>query len=319
MLLAKESVEEIAVAVRARKIVDKKASKLSKAELHNFTVMEVDSGVILTLHENDINLSSTVAFLNSYTKSVQDLVDSKPKIDEVNDLQPLSRSLIQNLIELLKAPVTMRSGLEDIEFEYLGIVGLRISGETDAAICSREVRVATWEDKNPVEDITIANHLAQALTAIDATAFKFIEYCNLQPTLLCGMMTNGKNWILFTRMFSDGRVLWRRTEPVSAVENTDKVASMLLEYFDAAIALQKTIDKKRSEELIAIVKKRGIAETDSNNHDHNPENNEDGNGGGDSYREEPPTKCGNTSFNLSYHLTTANLRQHDYITFMELF
>lgn len=307
------------MAVRAGKIRDKQASKLSKAELHNFTVMELDSGVILTLHENDINLSSTVAILNSYTKSFQDLVDSKPIIDEVNDLQPLSRSLIQNLIELLKAPVTMRSGVEDIEFVYLGIVGLRIIGETDAAICSREVRVATWEDKNPVENITNAKHLAQALTAIDATAFKFIEFCNLQPILLCGMMTNGKDWILFTRMFSDGNVLWRRTEPVSAVENADKVASMLLEYFDAAIALKKTIDKKRSEELIAIVKKRGIAETDSNNHDHNLENNEDGNGGGESYREGPPTKCGNTSSNLSYHLTTANLRQHDYITFMQLF
>ena len=319
MRLDRGSIEKIVVAVRTGVIINKQASRLSRSELEHFSLLAMKSEEIFALHRNDLKLPSMISLVTGYTQSVVDLVATKSKVDETDDLQPLSRRLIDNSIVALNVPLVMRHGKGDIAFECVEIKGLCITGETDAAIYSGDVCIATWEDKNPTEDVSKSAHQAQTLTAISSAAAKFFSYCAVEPVMLCGMLTNGETWILFLRIFSDGRVIWRRTEPVSAVENSGKVASMLIEYFGAANALHEIVKIKSSSEFLAIARKRGIAETYSNNHDDNHENNEDSSGEEGSDFEGPPMKRGKSASNLSYDLTPANLRLHDYVTFTQLF
>jgi hypothetical protein len=132
--------------------------------------------------------------------------DSKMK-DEVENVQEKVHNM---LVKILEIPI-YENLIAEREKDYHVIVpnsGTEVTGVTDHVIRIRgfsDFSVATGESKNSKENLQQKKNVAQFLAELLAEHEKILRLRVARPKEMCGVLTNGKDWMLGRRFFYDGR------------------------------------------------------------------------------------------------------------------
>ena len=303
---------------RLREVVvraPQKASKLSIEDYQLFSPVEVISEELVKEYKDDEKLPAVINLLKNFDDNLRIMRNPSE-----NDTKSIIRTLIGDTIWALNVPVECRTARSDIAFA-VNLDGKTVTGETDVSIYHGNVLVSTWESKKRNVTISQIKFQAQALVQVESAARAFKLMFNREPMMICGMLTNGQDWTLFTRIF-DEAVVWRKTEIVNAETHRTNVACLLLEYFAVANALSEDCDKYRTINLNSLHRKRTLDNScgggGGGGDKKDGDENDDG-GGGDGDNSKKPKVIEGTSPSVFSQLTATNLHHHNYVSFTRIF
>jgi hypothetical protein len=168
----------------------KQGSQLSKTELHALNFFDGCFFISNVANLTDPLYNVINALVSSYLSTAVDNLNNG-RVDEVKYVQPESLQLLKNIIDHLNTTrvdkLTVYDKTSGSPFIYydtaINVKGqaVKVSGETNATVCYRNIPVFVWEDKNLNKFCDTAAEQGQILVEIKGNAEKFKEIITLPP------------------------------------------------------------------------------------------------------------------------------------------
>ena len=173
--------------------------------------------------------------------AINDMLNGGNKIDELRDIQLNSNELLTDLIKISGSKVEL-SGSKEYELDIVTSSGAeKVNGVCDAALDFDSIRLAVLESKVPKEDVNNAAHKAQTCTQVDAAANSFRKRICGEPCQMCGIVANGRDFLLLNRYYKDGDARWSSCGPCNRFTHLDEVTALFMEYFSVLKTLTSTV------------------------------------------------------------------------------
>jgi hypothetical protein len=148
-----------------------------------------------------------------------------------------------------------------------------INGEMDAGIFldKSATCVLPWEDKNmggSLVDKDIAQIAAAMAGKLEALKYSY----DISPPRYCGILTNGRTWILVTRYVKNGVRMWHITTPVTVINDKGEIKNRAMFtvciFLYHALVVAEDVLKSVINQIVDIdnIKLLSITEDDGDNH-----------------------------------------------------
>jgi hypothetical protein len=199
--------------------------------------------------ENIIN--SCFELVNEYIQNNIEHLNKKNKTNELDDVQPFSLKLIQNLCRII-LPKYVRylsfggKGFDSSISYSTDIITsnqlLTIKGKTDESILYKGICIFAWEDKNILQNLDKVKHKTQVLMEIKGFSELFKKSVSVEPKTFIGILTNGTSWIFAVREFMDGMGRYILLDQISAKEEKENINIISKMIVYCLINCKKSID-----------------------------------------------------------------------------
>jgi hypothetical protein len=187
----------------------KLGSALSTQDVNDMEGVSVPFSIwSLSLYANrSVSLEDIAAQLGNLHDAVQH--DSREE-DEVDNVRKKVHEMLLKIVE----NHVFANLIAEREKSYKVVIansGAEVTGVTDHIIRDREFpefSLATGESKNSTENLQQKKHVAEFLAELLAEHENILKSRVVRPNLeMCGVLTNGRDWMLGRRFFYDGRFL----------------------------------------------------------------------------------------------------------------
>lgn len=230
-------------------------SRLGSAELKTFAFSEIPVQWLVGKHQNHTLFRQVSDQINIFVSTIGEMIaNPRKKYDEVDDIQPETAKLCENLLQIygLTSTVTMykkgnsKTGYETsvqiVGDNRIDIIEEAIRGQTDKSFDHLECPAGgIFEDKTIGVNIRAPQWEAQILTQLKGFAEQFVRVCSRQPLKFVGILSNAEQFCLYYRRFINGNVTWHRTELVR-FDDTHTAAILFLEFMDTICETIRLID-----------------------------------------------------------------------------
>jgi hypothetical protein len=221
---------------------DKKGSELTETDLIGFRCLE---GVPIPLFNSPPMPSDDLySFIHEamilYTNTTWDNLN-KGKIDETKFVQPVSFSLLINIVSFINKMRNDNNGTQlrvvnkttnhnmvKYSTEIINAFGtlIHISGDTDATIYYANVPVFVWEDKNLNKDCEACDDRAQILSEIKGNVEAFQLIMDFLPEKYCGILTSGRVWKIAASARATGRRTLHMSKSIETIVSSPSANNM---------------------------------------------------------------------------------------------
>jgi hypothetical protein len=144
--------------------------------------------------------------------------------------------------------------MREAKYKLTTLNGTEINGATDHVLkdySTSDFVVATIESKGSSKDLTGVSFKAQFLAELSAEYNKIVDKSLVKPSEMCGVMTNGSDWMLARLFYREGkRKLHYAYVNRKDTDATGKVARFLLHLLDASLKISSLLNTKVSSKFI---------------------------------------------------------------------
>ena len=157
------------------------------------------------------------------------------KTDECSYVQPVSLKLFGDISHIALSDHAENLKIEckksnHIDTKYSTTLHhpsgkiIKISGETDSTLLYCGVPISTWKDKSLNKTAETVQEIAQPLAEVKGMVEKFKEHVGRDAPKFFGVLTTGLIWTMPIRGFSEGNVVFAKTNAIYAWnEETDTI------------------------------------------------------------------------------------------------
>lgn len=169
--------------------------------------------------------------------------------DEFKNVKPNVKVMFESIFKIyVDYPLTID---KEVPYNLTLDSGTLIKGATDHIIQDKDfpdLALATVESKNSTEKLNLAGHKAQFLAELLAEHYKINDRTRVRPSEMCGLMTNGSDWMLARLFYREGQRLLHYVF-VDRSDTEDKVAKFLIHLLEVAKTISALLRKTASSSI----------------------------------------------------------------------
>ena len=263
--LLNDLARDVRTLLESKKTSSKNGSEMNTECVKCFGAAVISQNIIPLCQDEDC-FDQVRQLVCEFTKN---MIDSfkKGDVGEVQYVQPLSYALFRSISDIVLSNYTRDIKLENkktniVDTQYRTILRtpqgkyINVSGETDITMLYCGIPIETWEDKVlNMEDVTSPTTIGQPLAEVGGMGEKFKDMVGAQAPTFCGVLTTGLLWTMSFRIYSNGQILYKRTNPINACSWIENVPTPDDDGINIITSLLLT-SLRKAEELIQIIDQR---------------------------------------------------------------
>lgn len=231
--------EKLEPLLKQQKIKD--GAKLSQTDLNSMKPVQVPFHTWKDLKtSSSVTPSDVVAMVESLSASVEADKRSTNNGDEEENVKPKVKGFLTNDLFAL-SPYTSFVLVNEVPYEVTISDRTIVRGETDHLIRSRDysyVSAGIFESKNSREKLEQPKHIAQFIVELFGEHFKILDSTRARPDEICGVMTNGKNWVMGRSTVYQGNYL----RYYACSTRPEEIAQFLIHMLEVGLYICRLLD-----------------------------------------------------------------------------